>query len=61
MFDMKCPIHKIELICYCPACRGEVTSKRKAVTSRENGKLGGRPKGQQEQTEVQTAEREELR
>jgi hypothetical protein len=42
---MKCPIHKIELICYCPACRGEVTSKRKAATSRANGKLGGRPKG----------------
>ena len=42
---MKCPIHKVELICYCPACRGEVTSKRKAATSRENGKLGGRPKG----------------
>jgi hypothetical protein len=42
---MKCPIHKIELICYCPACRGEVTSKRKAATSRDNGKLGGRPKG----------------
>ena len=42
---MKCPIHKVELICYCPACRGEVTSKRKAATSRANGKLGGRPKG----------------
>jgi hypothetical protein len=24
---------------------GAVTSKRKAATSRENGKLGGRPKG----------------
>lgn len=42
---MKCPIHDIELICYCPACRGSATSKRKAMTSRENGKLGGRPKG----------------
>jgi hypothetical protein len=42
---MKCPIHKVELICYCPACRGEATSKRKAASSRENGKLGGRPKG----------------
>lgn len=42
---MKCPIHKIELICYCPACRGEKTSKRKAESSRANGKLGGRPKG----------------
>jgi hypothetical protein len=28
-----------------PACRGEVTSKRKAATSRANGKLGGRLKG----------------
>ena len=45
VIHMKCPIHKIELICYCPACRGEVTSKRKAATSRDNGKLGGRPKG----------------
>jgi len=42
---MKCPIHKIELVCYCPACRGEVTSKRKEESSRANGKLGGRPKG----------------
>ena len=42
---MKCPIHKIELVCYCPACRGEVTSERKAATSRANGRLGGRPKG----------------
>jgi hypothetical protein len=42
---MRCPIHKVDLICYCPACRGEVTSERKAETSRANGKLGGRPKG----------------
>jgi len=42
---MKCPIHKVELICYCPACRGSVTSKSKARAARENGKLGGRPKG----------------
>jgi hypothetical protein len=42
---MKCPIHKVELVCYCPACRGEVTTKRKAASSRANGKLGGRPKG----------------
>lgn len=42
---MKCPIHKIDLVCYCPACRGEQTSKRKAASSRQNGKLGGRPKG----------------
>jgi hypothetical protein len=40
----KCPIHKIELICYCPACRGSITSERKAKSSRENGKLGGRPR-----------------
>ncbi len=45
MIPMKCPIHKVELICYCPACRGGVTSKRKAASSRNNGKLGGRPKG----------------
>lgn len=45
MARMKCSIHKIELVCYCPACRGEATSNRKAATSRANGKLGGRPKG----------------
>ena len=33
------------MICYCPACRGSATSKRKARASRENGELGGRPKG----------------
>ena len=32
---MKCPIHKIELFCYCPACRGETKSKRKADVSRK--------------------------
>jgi len=42
---MKCPIHKIKLICYCPACREAVTTDRKASSSRNNGKLGGRPKG----------------
>jgi hypothetical protein len=42
---MKCPIHKIDMICYCPACRGSVTSKVKRNASRANGKLGGRPKG----------------
>jgi hypothetical protein len=40
---MKCPIHKVEMIC--PACMGAASSKRKAATSRENGRLGGRPKG----------------
>lgn len=42
---MNCPIHKIPLVCYCPACRGEQTSMRKAASSRANGKLGGRPQG----------------
>lgn len=42
---MKCPIHKVELICFCPACRGSARTKRKAQSSRRNGKLGGRPKG----------------
>jgi hypothetical protein len=41
---MKCKIHDIDLICYCPACRGEKKSKAKAAASRENGKLGGRPR-----------------
>ena len=40
----KCPVHKIDLVCFCPACRGSVRSKRKAASSRENGKLGGRPR-----------------
>ncbi len=40
-----CAIHKaIKLVSFCPACRGEVRSTRKAQTSRENGLLGGRPK-----------------
>ena len=43
---MKCHIHpNVEMICYCPACRGSVKSKAKRSASRENGKLGGRPKG----------------
>jgi hypothetical protein len=42
---MKCPIHGIALVCYCPACRGGARSKLKAEAARENGKLGGRPKG----------------
>ena len=41
----KCPKHKVDLVSFCPACRGGVRSKRKAQTSRENGKLGGRPRG----------------
>ena len=46
---MKCPIHNIPLVCYCPACRGAAKSTRKAKSSRENGKLGGRPKGSKTQ------------
>lgn len=42
---MRCPVHKIPLVCYCPACRGSVRSRRKAVAARANGKMGGRPKG----------------
>jgi len=41
---LKCNVHGIPLVCYCPACRGAVTSKRKAEASRQNGKLGGRPR-----------------
>jgi hypothetical protein len=41
----ECPIHGIALIAFCPACRGSATSERKSQASKENGKLGGRPKG----------------
>ncbi len=44
MAPMKCPIHNVPLVCYCPACRGSAKSKRKAASSRENGKKGGRPR-----------------
>ena len=44
MTMMRCPIHNVPLVCYCPVCRGSVTSKKKAKASRDNGKLGGRPK-----------------
>ena len=40
----KCPTHRIDLVSFCPACRGSVRSKRKAASSRANGRLGGRPK-----------------
>ncbi len=40
----KCSKHHIDLVFFCPACRGEVTSKRKAASSRANGRLGGRPR-----------------
>jgi hypothetical protein len=42
---LKCKVHGIPLVCYCPACRGSARSKHKAESSRANGKLGGRPKG----------------
>jgi hypothetical protein len=42
---MKCRIHRIPLVCYCPACRGAIRTSRKAAASRRNGKLGGRPSG----------------
>lgn len=40
----KCKTHKIDLVSFCPACRGAAVSKRKAKASRANGKLGGRPR-----------------
>ena len=41
-----CKVHrKTKLVQFCPACRGGKTSRRKARSSRENGKLGGRPRG----------------
>jgi hypothetical protein len=55
---MKCPIHEVELICYCPVCRGAVTSERKATTSRDNGKLGGRPKGSKNKPKPEPQESE---
>jgi hypothetical protein len=40
---MRCPKHPhVQLIC--PACVGSTTSSDRARASRENGKLGGRPK-----------------
>jgi hypothetical protein len=42
---MRCKIHGVKLVCFCPACRGAVRSKRKAEASRANGALGGRPPG----------------
>jgi hypothetical protein len=49
---MKCPIHGIPLVCYCPACRGGVRSQLKAEAARKNGKLGGRPKGTRAKKQV---------
>ena len=43
---MRCKIHKVPLVCFCPACRGAAKSKAKAEAARRNGKLGGRPRKQ---------------
>jgi hypothetical protein len=51
---VKCLIHNVPLVCYCPVCRGSATSKRKAKTSRENGRLGGRPKGRKSKANRKT-------
>ena len=32
------------LVSFCPACRGRITSERKAESSRRNGLLGGLPR-----------------
>lgn len=40
---MNCPLHPtVTLIC--PACIGALRTEKKAKSSRENGKKGGRPK-----------------
>lgn len=39
-----CAKHRIKLVSFCPACRGGAVSKKKAASSRKNGKLGGRPR-----------------
>ena len=54
VMGFECSIHKIELVTYCPACRGSATSKRKVRASRENGKLGGRPKGSKNRRRTKT-------
>jgi len=41
---LKCKVHGVPLVCFCPACRGAATSERKARSSRRNGRLGGRPR-----------------
>lgn len=40
-----CEIHNQQkLNVSCPRCLGEIRTKRKAKSSRANGKLGGRPR-----------------
>lgn len=46
LMKLKCRIHGVPLVCFCPACRGAARSKRKAEASRRNGVLGGRPRKQ---------------
>lgn len=62
---MKCRIHKIPLICYCPACRGAAKSAQKAESSRMNGLRGGRPRKAESQVTpsalYQRERREKLR
>ena len=41
---VKCAIHHVNLVLFCPACRGAMTSPRKAKASRKNGLKGGRPR-----------------
>jgi len=41
---VKCAVHHVNLVFFCPACRGEKTSTRKAKSSRKNGLKGGRPR-----------------
>jgi len=41
--SLTCPEHGVALVTFCPACRGSHTSARKKVSSKINGRLGGRP------------------
>lgn len=62
---MQCPVHKVDLVCFCPACRGAVTSVRKARSSRHNGMRGGRPRLSDEEVSLdalyQRARRERMK
>lgn len=44
MINVRCKVHGVPLVCFCPACRGSAHSERKARASRQNGRKGGRPK-----------------